>query len=80
MADISPPIEPVELHAGGLLLRRWREEDADPYWAALRAPGGRLWHGSNLETRDDVAAALGRRRDWTIGDHASWALVDGAEL
>ena len=80
MADTSPPIEPVELRAGELLLRRWREEDADAYWAALESPGGRLWHGSTLETRGDLVAALARRRDWTIGDHASWALVDGAEL
>jgi hypothetical protein len=52
MADTPPPIEPVELRAGELLLRRWREEDADAYWAALESPGGRLWRGSTLETRD----------------------------
>jgi RimJ/RimL family protein N-acetyltransferase len=80
MADTSSPIEPVELRAGTLLLRRWREEDADAYWSALQFPGGRLWHGSALETRDDLVAMLARRRDWTTGDHASWALVDGAEL
>ena len=80
MAGTPPPIEPVELRAGDLLLRPWREEDADAYWAALEFPGGRLWHGSTLGTRDDVVATLARRRDWTIGDHASWALVDGAEL
>jgi RimJ/RimL family protein N-acetyltransferase len=80
MANTSPPIKPAELRAGALLLRRWREEDADAYWAALQSPGGRLWHGSTLETRDDLVAALARRSDWTVGDHASWALVDGAEL
>src|SRR3954451_6091034 len=80
MADTSTPIEPVELRAGELLLRPWREDDVDAYWAALEMPGGRLWHGSTMETREDVVAALGRRRDWTLGDHASWALVDGAEL
>ena len=71
MADILPPIEPVELRTGDLLLRRWREDDVDAYWAALESPGGRLWHGSTFATRDDVVAALVRRRDWTIGDHAS---------
>jgi len=75
MADTPPPIEPVELRAGDLLLRRWREDDVDAYWAALEIPGGRLWHGSTLATRDDVVAALARRRDWTTGDHASWAAV-----
>ncbi|MGZ4543974.1 MAG: GNAT family N-acetyltransferase [Blastococcus sp.] len=80
MADTPPPIEPVELRAGEHLLRRWREDDAGAYRTALESPGGRLWHGSTLATREDVAAALARRRDWTIGDHASWALVDGTEL
>jgi RimJ/RimL family protein N-acetyltransferase len=30
--------------------------------------------------RRHLVAALARRRDWTIGEHASWALVDGAKL
>jgi RimJ/RimL family protein N-acetyltransferase len=75
-----PPIAPVELPVGELLMRPWREDDAAAYWAALEAPGGRLWHGATLATPDDVAAALARRRDWTTGDHASWALVDGPAL
>jgi RimJ/RimL family protein N-acetyltransferase len=82
MADTPPPIEPVELRAGDLLLRRWGEDDVDAYWAALESPGGRLWHGSTLGTCDDVAAALARRRDWSTGDHASWAAAgpDGGLL
>ena len=80
MADTPPPIEPVELRLRDLLLRPWRQDDADAYWAALESPGGRLWHGSALGSRDELVAALERRRDWTVGDHASWALVDGAEL
>ena len=80
MADTPTPIEPVELRAGELLLRPWREDDADAYWAALESPGGRLWHGTTMESRDAVVATLARRRDWTTGAHASWALVDGAEL
>ena len=67
MADISTPIEPVELRAGGLRLRQWREDDANAYWTALESPGGRLWHGSTLATQNDVVAALARRRDWTSG-------------
>jgi RimJ/RimL family protein N-acetyltransferase len=80
MTDTPSPIEHVELRAGGLLLRPWREEDVDAYWEALESPGGRLWHGSAMQTRDDVVATLARRRDWSTGDHASWALVDGREL
>jgi RimJ/RimL family protein N-acetyltransferase len=78
--DTPTPIEPVELRAGELLLRRWRADDVDAYWAALQSPAGRLWHGSTLGSRDDLVATLARRRDWTTGDHASWALVDGDEL
>jgi RimJ/RimL family protein N-acetyltransferase len=80
MPDTPMPIEPVELHVGDFLLRRWRADDVDAYWTSLQSPGGRLWHGSTMESREGVAAALARRSDWTIGDHASWALVDGAEL
>jgi RimJ/RimL family protein N-acetyltransferase len=80
MTDTPPAIEPVELRAGELMLRRWREDDADAYWTALESPGGRLWHGSTLVTRDDIVAMLARRSDWTTGDHASWALVDGTDL
>lgn len=80
MADTPPPIEPAELRTGDLLLRPWREDDADAYWAALEFPGGRLWHGSTIVSRDDAVATLRRRADWTTGDHASWALVDGTGL
>jgi RimJ/RimL family protein N-acetyltransferase len=73
---MSPPIEPVELTAGPLRLRPWRADDLDAYWAALQDPDLRLWNGSGVESRDDLAAMLARRRDWSAGDHASWAVVD----
>jgi RimJ/RimL family protein N-acetyltransferase len=73
---MSAPIEPVELTAGPLRLRPWREDDLDAYWAALQDPDLRLWNGSGVESRDDLAAMLARRRDWSTGDHASWAVVD----
>ena len=71
------PIEPVELTAGDLLLRPWRDDDVDAYWAALESPGGRLWHGSTLGSRDDVAATIALRRDWSAGDHATWCVTAG---
>ena len=80
MSDTAIPLESVELPVGAFLLRRWRADDADAYWAALESSGGRLWHGSTMESRADVAGTLARRGDWTTGDHASWALVDGAAL
>lgn len=70
------PLDPVALTAGDLLLRPWRQEDADAYWAALESPGGRLWHGSTTTSRADVAALLVLRQDWSPGDHASWAVAD----
>jgi RimJ/RimL family protein N-acetyltransferase len=77
-APEPPSIEPVELTAGDLLLRPWREDDRDAYWGALESPGGRLWHGSTTESRDDVAALLARRADWSAGDRASWCLTGTA--
>jgi RimJ/RimL family protein N-acetyltransferase len=72
------PIEPFELRAGPLLLRPWREDDVDAVWAAVQDPQIRLWNGTGSASRDDVARMLAGRRDWSGGDHASWAVVDAA--
>jgi RimJ/RimL family protein N-acetyltransferase len=72
------PIQPVQLTAGDLVLRRWREDDVDAYWAALESPGGRLWHGSTTASKDDVATLLAQRRDWTPGDRAPWCVTGPA--
>jgi RimJ/RimL family protein N-acetyltransferase len=72
------PIDPVELTAAPLLLRPWREDDVDAYWAAMHDPLSIRWNGSGAESRDAVAAMLARRRDWSAGDHASWAVTDAA--
>jgi RimJ/RimL family protein N-acetyltransferase len=69
-------VEPFELPAGPLLLRPWREDDADRVWAALQDPEIRLWNGSGTPTRETVARFLRSRADWSAGDHASWAVVD----
>jgi RimJ/RimL family protein N-acetyltransferase len=76
MVSAPPPIEPVELRAGDVLLRRWREDDLDAAWAALQDPEIRRWNGTGSDSRDDAAAMLGGRADWTSGTHASWAVVD----
>jgi RimJ/RimL family protein N-acetyltransferase len=70
--------EPFELPAGPLLLRPWREDDVDAVWAALQDPDIGLWNGSGSGSRQDAAAMLRRRMDWSDGDHASWAVVDAA--
>ena len=71
------PIAPVELWAGPLWLRLWRPHDVDALWAAFQDPDIRLWNGGGVQSREDALALLGRRLDWTAGDHASWAVVDG---
>jgi RimJ/RimL family protein N-acetyltransferase len=70
------PIEHVELRTGSLLLRPWQEDDVDAYVAAVEDPITRIWNGPYPESREDVAAIVARRRDWSTGDHASWAVVD----
>ena len=72
------PLDPVRLTAGDLLLRGWRDDDVDAYWAALESPGGRVWHGLTTATKDDVAALLADRREWRTADRASWCVVDRA--
>jgi RimJ/RimL family protein N-acetyltransferase len=69
------PIEPVELKAGPFRLRPWRPEDVEAVWSAFQDPEIRLWNGGGVQSREDALALLGRRLDWTTGDHASWAVV-----
>jgi RimJ/RimL family protein N-acetyltransferase len=71
-------VEPVELSAGPLTLRPWRPDDADAVWAALQDQEIRLWNGGGVTSRSDAAALVGRRADWSGGDHASWAVVDSS--
>jgi RimJ/RimL family protein N-acetyltransferase len=72
------PIEPVVLDAGEFRLRPWREDDVDDAWDLLQDPAIRMWNGGSTRSREDTADLLRRRSDWSAGDHASWAVVDGA--
>ena len=69
-------MDPVELDAGALHLRPWREDDADDVVAAMQDPVMQLWNGLPATTRPDALAFLRRRGDWSTGDHASWAVTD----
>jgi RimJ/RimL family protein N-acetyltransferase len=73
-------VEPFDLPAGELLLRPWREDDADAVWTAVQDPALRRWNDTGSGSREDVTALLARRRDWSAGDHASFAVVSAAEL
>ena len=70
-----PEVVPVELAAGSLRLRPWRDDDIDDLWTALQDPDIRMWNSGGVVTREDAAALLARRTAWT-GDHGSWAVVD----
>jgi RimJ/RimL family protein N-acetyltransferase len=69
------PFQPVELTAGPARLRPWREDDVDEVWAAFQDPDIRLWNGGGVASRTDALVLLGRRLDWSAGDHASWAVT-----
>jgi RimJ/RimL family protein N-acetyltransferase len=73
------PIAPVELEAAALRLRPWRPDDIAALWAAFQDPDIRLWNGGGVQSREDALVLLGRRLDWSTGDHASWAVVDGRD-
>jgi RimJ/RimL family protein N-acetyltransferase len=71
------PIEPVEIQAGPIRLRPWREDDADAVYAAQQDPDIRMWAGGRgIDTREDAVALLTRLTG--SEDRASWAVVDAA--
>jgi RimJ/RimL family protein N-acetyltransferase len=72
-------VEPFELPVGELLLRPFRDDDLAAVRAALQDPETRRWNPSGSGSVDDVRAFLARRRDWSDGDHASWAVVDAVD-
>ena len=70
-------IEPVELDAGPVRLRPWREDDADVVCAAQQDPEIRLWaSGRGVVSREDAVALL--KRLTGSEDRVSWAVVDAA--
>lgn len=77
MTALAPfePLEPFELAAGQVRLRPWREDDVDQMWTAFQDPDIQLWNGGGVASRTDALVLLGRRLDWSTGDHASWAVV-----
>jgi RimJ/RimL family protein N-acetyltransferase len=70
-------VDPVELEVAGLRLRPWQVEDADAVLGAMQDDQVRLWNGFGEVTLEDVGVWLTRRMNWSGGDHASWAVVDG---
>jgi RimJ/RimL family protein N-acetyltransferase len=79
------PIEPVELVAGPLRLRPWREDDVEDVWAAQQDPVVRLWAGG-VASRADTVALLHRliktpdRAAWAVTGAATGALLGSVSL
>jgi RimJ/RimL family protein N-acetyltransferase len=73
-------VEPVTLPAGLWRLRPWRGDDVDAVLTALVDPETTLWNAGWVRTREDAAAWLERRIDWSAGDHVSWAVEDAGAV
>jgi RimJ/RimL family protein N-acetyltransferase len=69
------PYDPVTLHTGRLLLRPFRDEDAQSLVDYARDPEVIAW---DIERTPDLAAGVTRARnraDWSAGTHAAWAIA-----
>jgi len=69
------PLSPVELRTDRLLLRGFRDDDAQSLLDYARDPAVMAW---DREETPDMAAALRRarnRRDWASGTLAAWAIA-----
>jgi RimJ/RimL family protein N-acetyltransferase len=67
-------MEPIMLAAGAVRLRPWRTDDVDAVLAAFADPETTLWNAGWVHTREDAAVWLERRQDWSLSEHASWAV------
>ncbi|WP_138735909.1 GNAT family N-acetyltransferase [Modestobacter excelsi] len=72
-------MEPVSLSVDELMLRPWREDDAEAVCAASRDPLLRRWNGEERTTLDGARAWLTRIAGWST-EHCSWAVEDGGVL
>jgi RimJ/RimL family protein N-acetyltransferase len=78
-------VEPVELAAGELRLRPWREDDADEVLVVQQDPEIRLWAGG-VSSRDEAVALLRRlmgqegRVSWAVTDTSSGALLGSVSV
>ena len=70
----------VQLTAGDLLLRPWRDDDVDAVHAAAQDPSLRAWSAVGSGSRADVVALLARRREHRDhGDAFAFAVVRAAD-
>ena len=72
----SSRLEPTEVVGAELVLRPFRIEDVPQIAAAADDPEIARWNRIAEPTAEDWVA---RRADWSVGDHASWAITDPDE-
>jgi RimJ/RimL family protein N-acetyltransferase len=78
-------VNPVELHAGALRLRPWREDDADDVLTVQQDMAIQLWAGG-VTTRDEAVALLQRlmgqegRVSWAVVGAATGALLGSVSV
>jgi RimJ/RimL family protein N-acetyltransferase len=72
------PLAACEIRADELLLRPWQPDDAAALTSQRADPDANRWLGP-LTGEDAARSRISRWHDeWTAGEAASWAVVDGA--
>jgi RimJ/RimL family protein N-acetyltransferase len=72
------PARPVRLAGDGLELRPFTHADLPALLAAFADPDIARWNPgpAGPDLPEAVGKWMGRRNDWSDGDHASWAVAD----
>jgi RimJ/RimL family protein N-acetyltransferase len=71
-------MEPVQLTAGPLLLRPWRDDDLPAVLTAAQDPDIARWNGGGASSPEDVAAVLRGGADRRSADRVSFAVLAAA--
>lgn len=69
------PDAPVTLRTERLLLRPYRESDAEAVLAYSRDPEASIWDPEGVVDLADARARAGRRADWSHGKNAPWVIA-----
>jgi RimJ/RimL family protein N-acetyltransferase len=69
------PDAPVTLRTDRLLLRPYRDSDADSVLAYSNDPEAALWDPEGVVDLEDAKNRVGRRADWSHGKNAAWVIA-----
>jgi RimJ/RimL family protein N-acetyltransferase len=73
-------IEPIELPAGPFRLRLATEWDIDAALEMSQDPAIMQWFSTGVVDRESAKRWLLAGADWSAGHHATWVVVDAADL